>query len=41
MWKDDSFVRKNDGVFSTYRVMPAKTWHAETGHNADLNALTK
>ena len=41
LWRDDSFVRPNLAQISEYRVMPAKTWHAEVGRNADLTKIPK
>jgi hypothetical protein len=41
LWRDDSFVRRNLETVGQYRVMPATTWHAELGRNADHTSMLK
>lgn len=36
---EDFVFLPNPAHLSEYRVMPAKTWHAELGRNADLTKL--
>jgi hypothetical protein len=42
LWKDDSFVKPCIETLKRYRVMPAQTWHAETGRrNPQDTAITR
>jgi hypothetical protein len=42
LWKDDSFVKRDDRRLKEYRVMSPQTWHAESGrHNPQDTAITR